>query len=335
MIKNQKTVSRRDILCGASAATAIGLAATIPSRAIANPKLNSATNSAMKSELKSQPNAPAAPRYCINTSTIRGQKLGIVAEIELAAEVGYDGIEPWIGEIEEYQKSGGKLSDLKKRIADHGMKVESAIGFANWIVDDEEKRKQGLEQAKRDMELVAAIGGKFIAAPPAGATGQTDLDLFQAAKRYGDLIKVGREIGVTPQVEVWGFSKSLSRLGECIFVAIESGCQDACVLPDVYHIYKGGSGFEGLGLLAGATIQCFHMNDYPADPPRDKIGDADRVYPGDGIAPIESILKSILKNGFSGALSLELFNRDYWKLDAEVVLKTGLEKMKAQVAKAI
>ena len=49
----------------------------------------------------------------------------------------------------------------------------------------------------------------------------------------------------------------------------------------------------------------------------------------------KSILKSILKNGFSGALSLELFNRDYWKQDPEVVLKTGLEKMKAQVAKAI
>ncbi|MEC9094659.1 MAG: sugar phosphate isomerase/epimerase family protein [Planctomycetota bacterium] len=273
-------------------------------------------------------------RYCINTSTIRGQKLGLVKEIEIGAKVGYDGIEPWIGEINEYKQNGGSLKDLRKRIADHGMTVESAIGFANWIVDDDDKRAKALEQAKREMDLVAQIGGTRIAAPPAGATNQSDMNLFAAAKRYAELIKVGRQIGVIPQVEVWGFSKCLSRLGECVFVAIESGCEEACVLPDVYHIYKGGSGFEGLGLLAGETIQCFHMNDYPDNPPRDKIGDADRVYPGDGVAPITSILKSVLANGFSGALSLELFNRDYWKQDPETVLRTGLNKMKAEVEKA-
>lgn len=273
-------------------------------------------------------------RYCLNTSTIRGQKLDLVEEIELAAKTGYDGIEPWIREIEAYQKAGGNLVDLRKRITDLGLRVESAIGFANWIVDDDTKRARALEQAKREMELVAAIGGSLIAAPPAGATDQADLDLFEAAKRYRELVKIGRGIGVIPQVEVWGFSKSLSRLGECVFVAVESGCDEACILPDIYHIYKGGSDYEGLGLLAGKSIRCFHVNDFPAEPDRAHISDADRVYPGDGVAPITRIFKSILGNGFNGALSLELFNREYWKQDAELVLRTGLEKMKAEVAKA-
>ena len=77
------------------------------------------------------------------------------------------------------------------------------------------------------------------------------------------------------------------------------------------------------------------MNDYPADPPREKINDAARVYPGDGVAPITEILRTVLANGFQGALSLELFNRDYWKQDPEVVLRTGLEKMKKVVAKSV
>ena len=33
-------------------------------------------------------------------------------------------------------------------------------------------------------------------------------------------------------------------------------------------------------------------------------------------------------------LSLELFNREYWKLDALTVARTGLEKMKAAVGSA-
>ena len=59
-----------------------------------------------------------------------------------------------------------------------------------------------------------------------------------------------------------------------MFVAIESGHPKACLLPDVYHIYKGGSDFAGLGLLSGSAIQVFHVNDYPADPPRETINDA-------------------------------------------------------------
>ncbi|QDU96495.1 sugar phosphate isomerase/epimerase family protein [Lignipirellula cremea] len=278
----------------------------------------------------------AAPRfkYCLNTSTIRGQKLSLLEEVELAAVAGYDAIEPWVREIQAYQDQGGKLPELKRRIADAGLTVESAIGFANWIVDDDEQRAAGLETARREMDLVKAIGGTRIAAPPVGATKEPGIDLFAAAERYGKLIEVGVAQGVIPQVEVWGFSANLSRLGETSFVAIESGRTEACILPDVYHIYKGGSDFAGLSVLAGNAIHVFHMNDYPADPPRATIGDADRVYPGDGVAPLTQILQMLAANGFNGALSLELFNRDYWTQDPKKVAATGLAKMKASVAKA-
>jgi 2-keto-myo-inositol isomerase len=278
----------------------------------------------------------AAPfRYALNTATIRGHKLGIVEQFELAAKAGYDGVEPWIGDIEEYKKTGGSLADLKKRIVDLGVTVDGAIGFANWIVDDDAARAKGLEHAKRDMDVLAQIGGTHIAAPPAGATDNAHLDLGKAAERYRKLVEVGESIGVIPQVEVWGFSKSLSRLSECAFVAIESGHPKACLLTDVYHLYKGGSDFSTFGLASGAAMHCMHMNDYPADPPREKIADKDRVYPGDGVAPIAAILQTLYKSGFRGVLSLELFNPTYWKQDALVVARTGLEKMKGAVAAAL
>lgn len=283
------------------------------------------------------PAAEAQPpfRYCLNTSTLRGQKLGIEREVDLAAKAGYDAIEPWINEIDEYVKQGGSLKDLAKHIADQGLVVASAIGFAQWIVDDDAQRAKGLDEARRTMDIVAQLGGTRIAAPPAGATEKPGLDLFAAAQRYGVLIELGRQAGVVPQLEVWGFSKNLSRLGEAVFVAVESGHRDACLLLDVYHIYKGGSGFDGMHLLGGAGLHVFHVNDYPADPPRETISDADRVYPGDGIAPLGQLLRDLHAAGFRGTLSLELFNRSYWQQDAFEVAKTGLEKMKAAVAKSM
>jgi len=312
-------LSRRQVLAGAGAALAgagaIGAAAPSETRA-AEPKT-----------------APPSFRFCLNTSTIRGQKLSLIEEIETTAKAGYSGIEPWISKIRQHAESGGSLKDVKKRLVDLNLTVESAIGFARWIVDDDAQRAKGLEEARRDMDLLAQIGGVRIAAPPAGATREGGLDLFRAAERYRKLLEIGDSLGVTPQVEIWGPSKNLSRLGEAAFVAIEAGHPKACVMPDVYHVYKGGSDFAGLGLLSAAAVQVMHMNDYPADPPRETIGDRDRVYPGDGVAPLSKILRTLAGAGCRPVLSLELFNPTYWKDDALTVAKTGLEKMKAAVAK--
>jgi sugar phosphate isomerase/epimerase len=273
-------------------------------------------------------------RFCLNTATIRGQKLGIVKEIEVAGQAGYDAIEPWVDSIQEYVKNGGDLDDLKKRISDLGLVVESAIGFPEWIVDDDARRAKGLERAKREMEMVAKIGGRRFAAPPAGATDLPKLDLAKATERYRTLLEAGDQIGLVPQLELWGFSKNLNHLGECVCVAMETGHPKACVLADVFHLHKGGSDIHGLRMLANGAVQVLHMNDYPGEPPREKIDDSFRVYPGDGVAPIVDILKALQAMGGQKVLSLELFNRKYWSEDPLSIAKAGLTKMKAVVQKA-
>jgi sugar phosphate isomerase/epimerase len=309
MATNQSYPNRRQVLTAAAVA---GLAAPLASGGAQQPRRDSYT-------------------YSLNTSTIRGQNLSIVDEVGIAAKAGYQAIEPWINELERYTQGGGSLRDLNRRIADAGLRVESAIGFPEWIVDDEARRRRGLEDARRAMDMVRQIGGRRLAAPPVGATQQADLSLVRAAERYRALLEIGAKIGVVPQVEVWGFSRSLSRLGECAQVAIESGHSQACVLADVYHLHKGGSGFNGVKLLSGVAMQIFHMNDYPATPGRGEITDAHRVYPGDGVAPLVTMLRDLRRIGFQGVLSLELFNREYWKQDALAVARTGLEKMRAVV----
>ena len=322
MADNPLKLSRRQAVTRAGALVGAALATGSPTIMQAQSKTAAST-----------PNADFL--FCLNTATIRGQKLGIVKEIEVAAAAGYQAIEPWIDTIEEYQKQGGSLSDLKKRIADAGLAVPSAIGFPQWIVDDEAKRAKGLEQAKRDMEVVAKIGGTRLAAPPAGATDTPGLDLFNASKRYRALLDAGDQIGVLPQLELWGFSKNLNRLGECACVAIETGHPKACVLIDVYHLYKGGSDIGGLELLNGNAVHVLHMNDYPADPPRERIDDSFRVHPGDGIAPVTQILRALRDIGGQKVLSLELFNRNYWSMNANDVARAGLAKMKSAVSQTL
>lgn len=291
---------------------------------------------ALSAPLVAQESRPARPRfrYCLNFSTIRGQELDATAEIELAGKVGYDAIEPWFRKLNEYLAKGGKVEDLKRRIDDHGLTVESAIGFAKWIVNDPTDRAAGLEEAKRDMDLIARLGGRRIAAPPAGVPAGEKVSLDDAAERYRALLELGDAMGVVPQIEMWGGNASIGTVEQAIYIALRAGHPRACFLGDVFHTYKGGCSFDSLRLLGPQALQAFHMNDYPADPPRETIRDADRVFPGDGIAPLTEILQGFDAVGARPVLSLELFNPSYWALPAEECARIGLDKLKAAVAAA-
>ena len=271
-------------------------------------------------------------RYCLNTATLIGFKLPITRQIDIAAQSGYNAIEPWLDSLHAYTSAGGSLLDLGKRIADAGLSVESAIAFPEWIVNNPAARARALEDIKRDMDLLTRIGGRRIACPPAAPPRTPAIGLQQIAERYRAVLELGDTMGVVPELEFWGPSPHLSRLSQAAFAAIEAAHPKACILPDIFHLYKGGSDFEGLRLLGAEALPVIHMNDYPAQPGRAAVQDSDRVYPGDGVAPIAHILAELRQTAPNIALSLELFNPAYWTGDPLAVAKTGLAKMKAIVA---
>jgi 2-keto-myo-inositol isomerase len=274
--------------------------------------------------------------FCLNTSTIRDQNLGLIGEMECAAKAGYNGIEIWMNTLQKYKDEGGNLADIRKRATDLNLKIADCIGFPKWIIDDKAEREKSLEQTKKEMGMLAEIGCPRVAAPPFGAhTLPQKIDLSAVNERFAKLQAIGDQTGVTPQLEMWGFSTNLHLLGEVLYVAAETGHKNALVLSDIYHLHKGGSNFNSLSMLNGKGIQMFHVNDYPKEPPREKITDGDRVFPGDGVAPLAQVYNELNSKNVPIILSLELFKKEYWKMDALVAAKTGLEKMKASVNKAL
>jgi sugar phosphate isomerase/epimerase len=272
--------------------------------------------------------------YCINTSTIRGQGLALPEAVEVVAGAGYQGIEPWVSELDAFVAGGGALRDLATQLSDRGLTVPNLIGFFEWGVPDAARREAGFAEARRNMELAAQLGCRGLAAPPMGLREMTGIDPMRLADSYAELIEVGREYGVVPILEFWGIAKTLGRLGEALLVVAECGQPEACLLADVFHMYKGTGQFAGLKHIGPNTIGLVHMNDYPADPDRATAVDADRVFPGDGIAPLGQILRDLKAAGYDGMLSLELFNKTYWQRDAAWIAQTGIEKMKQVVAEA-
>ena len=95
---------------------------------------------------------------CLDTATIRPASLE--DKIRIAAEAGFDAIEPWEGELRDYEVEGGSLLDLRKRIEDAGLFVPSVIGLWNAIPPTEEAWEAGLPEVRNRMRMAAAIGSQ-------------------------------------------------------------------------------------------------------------------------------------------------------------------------------
>jgi 2-keto-myo-inositol isomerase len=282
--------------------------------------------------VKATVTAPQGPfRFCLNTSTISGQKTGLLRAIDIASTAGYDGMELWISDIKAWLKQGNTLQSLATYLSLKNIVVENAISFTAWMVEDEAQHKTALIELEEEMKIMAAIGCHRIAAPPVGLNKNQPLDFQKAGARYRQILALGRQYNVMPLLEFWGASGTLYNLGQAMAIAAAANDKDARILPDVYHLFRGGSGFEGLSLLNGKVIDIIHMNDYPAAKPVAEQTDSDRVYPGDGAAPLKQILRDLKNIGGTKVLSLELFNKTYWGQDPLVVATTGLQKMQSLV----
>lgn len=269
--------------------------------------------------------------YCLNTSTIRQCNLDVPREVEVARQAGYQGIELWVSEIEDYAKSGGTLSGLRSIVEDSDLVVPNLIAFFQWAHPDDGERHEGLEQAREVFAIAQELGCPYVAAPPFGITDREDLSVAHLADCFRTLLEIGRQAGVKPLLEFWGISKALGSLAEAIDVLALADAPDGALLADVFHMARDGSDYELLWELDSDQLCLMHVNDYPGALGGLQSTDRERLYPGDGVAPYDKIMEALRAIGYRGFLSLELFNKAYQEAGAVQVARTGLAKMRQVV----
>ena len=275
-------------------------------------------------------NRPPRPKFSMNASTIRGYKLSLKEQVKAVVAAGYDGFEPWLKDIHA-ARADGSFADTVKIARDVGLQFVNGIAFGQWVHPDAKVRAAGLEETKRDMAALAEMGCPRIAASMFGVqkAGSPKLGAAEIAERFAALCDLGDKMGVQPLLEYWGHSVNLSRLEDALDVLARVKRPGTAVLADVYHTYRGGGDFATFARLTPEQLPVLHVNDYPSTKPRAELTDADRVWPGDGVAPWKELFATLCAQRLEPWLSIELFNPAYWRTTPSDTLRTGIEKMVA------
>ena len=261
--------------------------------------------------------------YCLNSSTIKPTP--ILDKIAVAAEAGYAAIELWHDDIDAHLARGGRLTDIRKAVDDHGLRVPTTIMLKGWFDTTGEEHAVALDECKRRMEQSVAVGAKYaIGGPPLGAA-----DHELGGRNYRELLEVGISMGVLPAMEYLGFADGINTIEDALDIMNRSGHDAATIVLDPFHCFRGGGSIETIGQLTADRIAISHFNDSPAEPPRATLRDPDRVMPGEGIVDLKRYVELLRQVGYRSWISLELFREDLWARDPREVAKIGLEKMRA------
>ena len=221
---------------------------------------------------------------------------------------------------------------IAAQITKLGLKVPSVIGLWNAIPDTMDLFIKSLPETRRRMRMAHDIGAEHIQTIPNELS--PNYNQKWVADRYKEIIEIGiKEFNIKPAL-VFVKYFTIKTLGQAAGIAMDANHPKAMVIPDVYHMYISDGGFEGLKMLKGSAISIFQFNDAPASPAFNELRDEHRVYPGDGILPLDSIFKDLKTTGYKGFISLEMYNPNYYKEDLLTVAKTGLKKTLAVLKKA-
>ncbi|GIX06858.1 MAG: hypothetical protein KatS3mg115_1261 [Candidatus Poribacteria bacterium] len=261
-------------------------------------------------------------RYCLNASTIR--PVPLLEKIRIAAETGYAAIELWSNELGEFQEGGGALTTVRQALEDGGLAVPTVIALFGWLGTEGEEHRRALDEAKRKLEQAAAVGAeRMIASPP-----RDPVDLSRAGEQYRELLELGEQFGVWPAMEYLGFVRSVYQIAQAWEIVQAAEHPQATIVMDPFHILRGGSPLEEIEQVPGERVAIWHWNDIPDTKPVGELTDADRVMPGDGVAPLEEIAQRAKRTGYRGYVSLELFNAQWWERDPRETARVGLERLR-------
>lgn len=285
---------------------------------------------------------------CLNPATLTGT--GLEAFVRLAAAAGFPAVELSIQQVVTQEPE--KTRDI---LAEHGIAVAAASGIlpagpvlpAPLLVDDAAYAAclEGLAERLAAFATVGCPTATIVLNPRSSR--DTNAALAVAAERLGHLARAADEHAVQLAVEVVGVTQALdTALGGANRVArtipqlqalLERvDRENVTVLVDSFHWAATGSDLLHLAGLGAFQIGHVQIADVPPGVPYGAYSDEMRLFPGDGPLDWGAFGEALNAHGYSGAVSVELFNPELRRIpDPEIAARAHRAATECWAAKQV
>ncbi len=253
-------------------------------------------------------------------------------DYEAIAKAGFTTVEIFQRKIDRQKKYS--LADVKSMLADNnlrplGSQLAPSLGFP----DAGLAKRTAMFQ--KNLDRTAELGLKITNCACIIREPKVTMDHFrQGVENYRKAAELAKQYDIVIVIEFLKFSTYIGSLPAALWMSRQVNHPNLKVCLDAYHLWAGPSKLADLDDIRPGEVVNFHIDDVKASKPREAMGDADRVMPGDGDIPLKEIVRGLEGNNYNGAVMLELFSPLWWKRPVEEVCQVGYEKVQSVLAGA-
>jgi len=249
---------------------------------------------------------------------------GFQKSLEGWARAGIKNVEITAALLDEFLKTD-TLQAAARLISDLGLTPVSAACGVTGLWEPNPNRAAALENLKKRCEMFASIGLPKIYAPTTATRKFTPDDYKAGAQNMREAGEIAKQFRLTAMVEFVRSSSFVSTLPTLLKMTREAAHPNLRPMLDCYHFWSGLSKFEDLELIRPGELAHVHFQDVP-DMPRELLDNTTRLIPGDGVSPLQRILRKVAEKGYSGPLSVELFLPEFQNADPYQVARRIRER---------
>lgn len=236
-----------------------------------------------------------------NTSS----RAGFRGSLEGWAKAGITQVELTNNLIDGFLKSDN-LATARRLIADLGLTVVSAACGVGGLIEPNPNRAASLENFQKRCDQFAALGVPRIYSTTATMARPSADDYKAAADNVREVGDIAAQFRLTAMFEFVRQSTFASTLPTILSIMRAAAQTNVGTLFDFYHFWSGNNKLADMDDIRPGEIKHVHFQDVPAMP-RELLDAQTRFIPGDGISPLDAMLRKLAEKGYDGALSVELF----------------------------
>ncbi|EHL97442.1 putative 4-hydroxyphenylpyruvate dioxygenase [Acetobacteraceae bacterium AT-5844] len=263
---------------------------------------------------------PRLPRS-IATVCLSGN---LVDKLEAAAAAGFDGVEIFENDLLTYE---GSPAEIRRIAEDLGLAITIFQPFRDFEAMPEPQRARNMDRAERKFDVMQALGTDLVLV----CSNVQDTAINDDARAAADLAEMAERAakrGLRVGYEALAWGKHVSRWRHAWKIVEMAGHDSLGLIVDSFHTLSLGDDHTGIAELPGEKIFFVQL----ADAPRLSMDVLSwsrhfRNFPGQGDLDVGGFLGSVIRAGYRGPISLEVFNDDFRAAPARLNARDALRSL--------
>ncbi|MBW8739513.1 MAG: sugar phosphate isomerase/epimerase and 4-hydroxyphenylpyruvate domain-containing protein [Streptomyces turgidiscabies] len=249
-------------------------------------------------------------RTSIATVSLSGSLTG---KLTAASRAGFDGVEIFENDL---LASPLTPEEIRARCADLGLTIDLYQPMRDIEAVPEDEFARNLRRARHKFELMRRLGTDTVLVCSSVSPLALDDDALAAAQ-LSRLADLAREFGVRVAYEALAWGRHVSTYDHAWSIVEAAGHPALGTCLDSFHILSRGSDPKGIEDIPGEKIFFLQLADAPLLA-MDVLQWSRhyRCFPGQGGFDIAGLLRHVVRAGYDGPLSLEVFNDVFRQAEA-------------------